>query len=126
MYKRPLLVEHTGLKIHDFGNLPGGLTQLFWDKLQADNFTSHFGGMRVTAFTIIGLCDEKRIHFFEGKIGGIVVPEPRGDSAFQWDVVFQPDGYDQTFAEMGPAKKNKISMRKSAITKPAEYVTGSD
>jgi XTP/dITP diphosphohydrolase len=126
IFKRPLLVEHTGLKIHDFGDLPGGLTQLFWDKLQADKFSARFGGMKVTAFTIIGLCDEKRIHFFEGKIGGVIVSSPRGNSAFQWDVVFQPDGYDQTFAEMGPVKKNEISMRKSAITKLADYVTSGD
>ena len=30
---RPLIVEHTGLEIIDFGNLPGGLTQIFWTAL---------------------------------------------------------------------------------------------
>ena len=40
--RRPLLVEQTGLLIKDFGNLPGGLTQIFWDSLQADKFGEIF------------------------------------------------------------------------------------
>ena len=33
--------------------------------------------------------------------------------AFQWDCVFQPHGYEQTFAEMGEENKNSISMRRT-------------
>ena len=39
---RPILVEQTGLLIKDFGDLPGGLTQIFWDSLQADKFSEIF------------------------------------------------------------------------------------
>ena len=35
---RPLFVEHTGLYIDYMNGLPGGLTQIFWDNLQADKF----------------------------------------------------------------------------------------
>ena len=40
---RPLFVEHTGLYLDHLGGLPGGLTQIFWDKLQADRFAELFG-----------------------------------------------------------------------------------
>src|SRR5918911_46133 len=35
---RPLFVEHTGLYLEHLNGLPGGLTQIFWDSLQADRF----------------------------------------------------------------------------------------
>ena len=44
MIGRPLFVEHTGLFIDKINQLPGGLTQVFWDKLQADKFAELFGG----------------------------------------------------------------------------------
>ena len=40
---RPLFVEHTGLYIDYMSGLPGGLTPIFWDTLQADKFTQLFG-----------------------------------------------------------------------------------
>ena len=97
--KRPLIVEHTGLMIREFGNMPGGLTQLFWDKLQAEGFSRFFPNHAVIAFTIIGFCDGRKMHQFRGEINGLIVAVPRGNSDFQWDVVFQPEGESRTFAE---------------------------
>ena len=115
--KRPVFVEHTGLYIEDFGNLPGGLTQIVWDSLQADKFCDYFGTRKNTkakAKTIIGYCDGKKIFSFEGSISGNISNKPIGDRAFQWDCVFIPDGYTKTFAELGDTK-NEISMRKIAL-----------
>ena len=123
---RPILVEQTGLLLKDFGNLPGGLTQIFWDSLQADNFCKYFsatGTAQVIAKTVIAYCNGKQIQTFEGEIGGIIVSSPRGNRAFQWDCVFQPDGFDKTFAELGD-KKNQISMRKIALEKLRDYLEG--
>jgi Xanthosine triphosphate pyrophosphatase len=116
---RPIIVEQTGLLLKDFANLPGGLTQIFWDSLKADNFCKYFSNTetaKVCAKTVLAYCDGKKIHSFEGSIEGTIVKEPRGDRAFQWDCVFQPNGYSQTFAELGQ-KKNEISMRRAALEK---------
>ena len=140
--QRPLFVEHTGLMIKDFGGLPGGLTQVFWssflppgadkttDKKQkltnnmiaCNNFCKHFGGKAVTAVTWIAFCDGKQIKTYHGEIDGTIPQKPQGESTFQWDPVFLPNGYsNQSFAEMtaegkaGENKKDQISMRRKAL-----------
>lgn len=52
---------------------------------------------------------------FEGKIFGHLTFPPRGDKGFGYDPIFVPDGYSETFAEMGPEKKDAISHRAVAI-----------
>src|SRR5262249_21296937 len=109
----PLFVEHTGLYLDYLNGLPGGLTQIFWDRLEADRFAQLFGNAhhKVVAKTIIGYINGKKCHFFEGEISGTIASKPRGSRDFQWDCVFIPDGFDKTFAELGD-KKNEISMRR--------------
>lgn len=115
---RPLFVEHTGLYLEHLHGFPGGLTQIFWDTLGADLFSELFGKLapvkNAIARTMIGYCDGKKIHIFNGEIAGVIVPEPRGPRDFQWDCVFQPEKYSKTFAEMGD-EKNEISMRRQAL-----------
>lgn len=121
---RPLFVEHTGLYIHALNELPAGLTQIFWDSLQADKFCELVGGLRdsrLEAKTVLGYCDGRRFHYFEGQIAGHVPKTPAGNRDFQWDCVFIPDGEDQTFAELG-ARKNLISMRRKALDKFSEFL----
>ena len=118
---RPIIVEQTGIFVDNFGKLPGGLTQVFWDSLQAEKFSEYFssGDASATAKTVIAFCDGKKLFTYEGEISGKIVSPPRGKRDFQWDCVFQPSGYDMTFAEMGE-KKDEISMRKIALDKLKE------
>lgn len=51
----------------------------------------------------------------EGVCEGRIVFEPRGTGGFGYDPVFVPDGYDKTFAELGPDVKNRLSHRGAAI-----------
>ncbi|WAR46119.1 non-canonical purine NTP pyrophosphatase [Methylomonas rapida] len=121
---RQVFIEHTGLYINSLQGFPGGLTQVFWDKLEADNFSKLLGNLEdtsLTAKTVIAYCDAKKIHIFEGSIDGNISPEPRGSRDFQWDCIFIPKGYDKTFAELGN-KKNEISMRKIAFDKFREFL----
>ncbi|KAK8937325.1 Inosine triphosphate pyrophosphatase [Platanthera zijinensis] len=52
---------------------------------------------------------------FVGKTPGKIVPA-RGPKVFGWDPIFQPDGYELTYAEMSNQEKNKISHRSKALT----------
>lgn len=116
---RPVFVEHTGLYVDSLNGFPGGLTQIFWDKLKADKFSKLLGqedNLGLIAKTTIGYCDAKKMYFFEGEIKGSISSVPKGSRDFQWDCIFIPEGEIETFAEMGD-KKNTISMRKIAFDK---------
>jgi XTP/dITP diphosphohydrolase len=52
---------------------------------------------------------------FDGVVEGTIVEAPRGRAGFGYDPVFQPQGFDQTFAELSPVEKNRISHRARAI-----------
>ena len=57
----------------------------------------------------------KILGIFEGVVEGTIVDEPRGSAGFGYDPVFQPQEFEQTFAEFSPVEKNRISHRTRAI-----------
>ncbi|MBN9143513.1 MULTISPECIES: RdgB/HAM1 family non-canonical purine NTP pyrophosphatase [unclassified Novosphingobium] len=54
---------------------------------------------------------------YEGRVDGTMTWPPRGRLGFGFDPVFIPRGYDQTFAEIPPADKARISHRADAFAK---------
>jgi len=54
---------------------------------------------------------------FEGVMAGELVWPVRGSLGHGYDPMFQPEGYDKTFAELGFAEKNRISHRADAFRK---------
>ena len=69
-----------------------------------------------------GCASIKEIHRFEGIVEGEIIRERRGGEGFGYDPIFQPEGYDKTFAELGMDIKNHISHRARAVAKLAEYL----
>ena len=59
--------------------------------------------------------DGELLDTFEGAVEGTIVEPPRGTGGFGYDPVFQPAGLAQTFGEIVPEKKNRISHRANAI-----------
>ena len=59
---------------------------------------------------------------FEGVVKGRILEEKRGISGFGYDPIFQPDGFEKTFAEMDLTAKNKISHRGRAVEKLIQYL----
>jgi non-canonical purine NTP pyrophosphatase (RdgB/HAM1 family) len=111
------LVEDTSLSLDGMGGLPGPFAKWFVGSIGVDGVyaLSKTFGVRATARTIIGYADENNdLLFFEGSLGGLIV-SPRGTDGFGWDPIFQPDGYEKTFAEMSQQEKNLCSMRKRAV-----------
>ena len=72
--------------------------------------------------TVICLIEGGEEHFFEGIVNGSIIRERKGGAGFGYDPVFMPDGYSETFAEMGNDEKNKISHRARAVQKLCEYL----
>lgn len=72
--------------------------------------------------TAISLILDGKEYLFEGTVKGEIIQEKRGTTGFGYDPVFVPEGYEQTFAEMGIEIKNKISHRALAVNKLCEFL----
>ena len=65
--------------------------------------------------TVICLIIGGKTHLFEGICKGRIIEEKRGETGFGYDPIFVPEGYNETFAELGNDIKNKISHRAKAV-----------
>jgi XTP/dITP diphosphohydrolase len=73
--------------------------------------------------TVIALIIDGNEYFFEGVIKGKILSERHGDGGFGYDPVFMPDGYTQSFAQLGMEEKNKISHRALAIKAMSDFLS---
>jgi XTP/dITP diphosphohydrolase len=116
--------DDTGLEVQALNNKPGvysaryagsdkdsdaNMNKLIEQLRNKQNRTARFR-------TVISLIWNKQEYQFEGIVNGIILTEKRGKAGFGYDPVFQPDGYDLSFAEMQSYEKNAISHRKRALS----------
>ena len=59
---------------------------------------------------------------FEGICKGKILTEKQGEKGFGYDPIFQPKGYQESFATMQRNEKNKISHRGLAIEKLVTFL----
>lgn len=72
--------------------------------------------------TVIALILDGKEYLFEGEIKGSIIEEEKGNTGFGYDPIFQPNGYNNTFAELGSDIKNKISHRALAVNKLCKFL----
>ena len=120
------IVEDTGLYLDCLNGFPGPLIKWLLASVGTEGIfrlAEKMGSFRAVAKTTIGYGESSDdIHFFEGDLEGVIVV-PRGESGFGWDPVFQPKGYEKTFAQMSREEKNSISMRRIAAGKLRNFLT---
>ncbi len=119
------IVEDTSLYFEKLNGMPGPMIKWFLKSLGNDGLSDlaqRLENQKATAKVMIGYAkNTDDIHYFEGSIDGTIVL-PRGETTFGWDPIFQPEGFDKTFAEMTSEEKNAISMRKIATEKLKEFL----
>lgn len=71
--------------------------------------------------TVISLETQNTQEVFVGLCEGKIV-EPRGEAGFGYDPIFQPDGYQKTFAQMTLDQKSEIGHRGKAMRKLIDYL----
>ena len=59
---------------------------------------------------------------FEGIVKGTIAKEKQGTEGFGYDPIFVPEGYEESFAQLGMDIKNSISHRARAVEKLARYL----
>ena len=132
----PALADDSGLAIDALGGRPGIFTARWaedqdgnrdwytaleraWRELEAvgpdTSRDAHFACVLAIAWPNDGQAEH-----FEGRVDGTLVWPPRGDKGFGYDPMFVPAGHDQTFGEMAPDAKHRISPRADAFRKLVE------
>ncbi|MBR9825108.1 MAG: RdgB/HAM1 family non-canonical purine NTP pyrophosphatase [Alphaproteobacteria bacterium] len=56
-----------------------------------------------------------KTRLYRGEVEGEIVWPPRGEAGFGYDPIFQPKGYDRTFAQMSMEEKRALSHRGRAL-----------
>ena len=130
-YGKDCFADDTGLEVEALNGEPGiysaryaggdghdseaNMTKLLTNMEDKDNRRARFR-------TSICLIEGGKKYFFDGIVNGEIIRSRRGGAGFGYDPIFVPEGYTETFAEMGNDEKNKISHRARAVAKLCDYL----
>jgi len=128
-YQLDCFADDSGLEVEALNNAPGIFSarysgvkddatnlQLLLKNLEGES------NRKARFKTVISLLKNGENHLFEGVIEGTIRTEPTGSKGFGYDPIFQPNGYNITFAEMEMSEKNKISHRALAMQKLIDFL----
>ncbi len=122
-YHQNCFGDDSGLEIDALNGEPGVYSARYAGK-QGDheanitkvlNNLSEIDNRKARFITVISLMWNGEEHFFEGIVEGTIRHKRTGTNGFGYDPIFQPDGYNITFAEMSLDEKNEISHRARAV-----------
>jgi XTP/dITP diphosphohydrolase len=122
--------DDTGLEVEWLGGKPGVLSARYAGPGQnhEENIRKLLVGLkgatnRNAQFrTVISLLMKGEERLFEGIVKGTILAQKHGDKGFGYDPVFQPAGYNVSFAQMNLDEKNRISHRGDAVRKMVEFL----
>jgi XTP/dITP diphosphohydrolase len=129
-YGYDCFADDTGLEVDALDGAPGVYSARYAGSgcNSADNMDKLLKALQETENraaqfrTVIALVINGEEHLFDGVIKGTIIDEKRGYGGFGYDPIFIPDGYDQTFAELGNETKNSISHRALAMQKLVNFL----
>ena len=129
---RPCLADDSGLCVDALNGRPGVYSARYapnrdfdkaMDMLLGELENAEDKSRKAHFSCVMALVFENGEHIcFEGRVDGQIALQKSGASGFGFDPLFIPDGYHQTFAELGADVKNKISHRARALEKLTAYI----
>jgi non-canonical purine NTP pyrophosphatase (RdgB/HAM1 family) len=122
--RAPVIVEDTALRFLAWQQLPGPFIKHFVENLGLLGIVDALSpskDWRAEAITGVGYCVGGEVHYFEGRVKGLIVL-PMGREVFGWDAIFRPQGSGRTYAEMSREEKAAQSMRTLALRKLAAFL----
>lgn len=122
--KKPVIVEDISLEIDILNGLPGPFVKFFLQSLGTEGIVKLVGKNKsdTTVTAAIAIYNGSKMKIFKGVVHGKLSKKNKGESGFGFDKIFIPKGYQQTYAQMSPELKNKISHRAKALRMLKNYV----
>jgi len=121
----PVLVEDTSLEFNALNGMPGPYIKHFSKSIKSqglyDLLAAHTDkSARAVCCLAYSEGPGKLIHLFKASVEGTIV-EPRGETSFDWDNIFVPNGYSKTYAEMG-SEKHEMSHRRKCVNMFSQFI----
>jgi XTP/dITP diphosphohydrolase len=124
------LSDDSGLEVNALGGRPGVYSARYAGEPKDDaanvrKLLDELAGIsdRSARFvTVLTFHHQGKYISFEGEIQGQIARSPRGEHGFGYDPVFEPLGYDRTFAEMTLVEKNQLAHRARAMQKFKSFI----
>jgi len=121
----PTLADDTGLEVDTLNGQPGVHSARFAGENATDEenrallLDELLGCTNRTArfCSVVAYIDAEGLYLFEGTCEGRIRDGESGSGGFGYDSIFEPEGYDVSFAEMSMESKNEISHRGKALEK---------
>lgn len=126
-YKKPMIVDDTGIFFTAYNNFPGANPRLMFDCLGYEGLLKLLAGKSRNAYFLccVGFCmPEKKPKVFEGKLEGHItlVPFNMKKDVMPYERILVPKGATRTLSSMTREQKNEISHRAQAFEKLAAYL----
>ncbi len=115
--RKPVFVEDAGLFVEGLGGFPGPYSSYVYRTIGVEGLLRLVEGRdrRAVFISVISYFDGSgEPHIFRGSVKGSIAKAPGGRGGFGFDPIFIPEGYDETFSEMGLRRKIEISHRSRA------------
>ena len=121
-----VLADDSGLEVDALGSAPGvrsarfsgeGATDVTNRALLLEKLAAVPADQRSARFRcVIALArgGEVLAHF-SGAVEGAIIQSEKGEGGFGYDPLFVPEGFGETFAELGAETKNRLSHRGRAL-----------
>lgn len=125
---RPLIVEDTGLFIDALRGFPGPYSAYVYRTIGLVGVLKLMEGIddRTATFRcVVAYCEPSgEPIIFKGEVRGRITYEVRGSTGWGYDPIFEPEGYRETYAELGVCK-DEVSHRGKAFREFARWYIGS-
>ena len=117
------LADDSGLLVDALNGAPGVYSaryagQQATDSDNMDKLLAELGGQknRQAHFkTVLAWVEGNSVQYFSGQVSGRIATKPLGQNGFGYDPLFIPDGYEQSFGQLSPEIKKKLSHRSQAL-----------
>ena len=130
-----VISDDSGLEVDALGGAPGICSARYAGTRATDKenvakllreleHINEAGSLRSARFRcVIAMAQQgELLGTFHGTVEGTIAESPRGTGGFGYDPVFRSNGFEDTFAQLSPTEKDRLSHRSRALAKLRDFL----